>query len=425
MKVAIVDPQREEHYNTLFDYLEKEGLLTGIGMYQESRNSSEFDIVLTSDEWNCKSSTLITEAKRNGIPTLHIADGIVKWGNVWENPRSQDQDTGMPLFQPILSDRIACLGSFQARLFSSWGQHEKIALTGLPRFDNYVKFFHSHESTSQLRASRFKNQVPNILVIVANKPGYTDEHVKLAGQALADLNSFFINYSNDHPIHVTWRHGPRSPHILPTDIYGHIDKSGQPLLEALKFADVVVASPSTAVLEAMSMNIPTCIIDYLNSPEFLQAAWMIRSKFAIKDEMQSLLRAEERRLLFQRYLLHDQMRMDGPASPRVAKLMQQLISTSKISRENNCRPCYSGITIDSPDYRHLYPYFYSSDLLFPAHPLFARNDVDLINCEVGQLRLFLKELQPPPEERRKLQIKTRIFSSVRKILSFYKNWTLR
>jgi hypothetical protein len=389
--VAIADPGREDNYLDIFEYLEENRILSSISTYSSNTRRSRPDILLASDEWCSEYSVKILEAKRNGIPVLHIVDGIVKWGNVWENPRSQNEAAGMPMFQPILADKIACIGSSQARLFCSWGQASKVAVTGLPRFDRYARIFNDINTTSPSKTP-CTNLKRTILVIVANKPGYVESQVALARKSLDDLNSTLsqINILNKYCI--IWRYGPRSPEVLPSSLHGSVENTGT-LFDALAKADFVISSPSTATLEAMSMDIPTCIIDYLNKPEFIQAAWSIRSNNEMREVIESLLNSEENRMTYQRYLLHDQMRLDGLATPRVFALMQKMISISKASLMKGLKPDYSKIDTDPFCYSSLVPYSYHPEFLFPAHSLFVRSDTDELKAELGHLRLRVQQLE--------------------------------
>ena len=390
--IGIVDPGREVHYHSIFEYLEANGKLASVSTYNPYNTQAKPDIVLTSDEWYSEYSVKLLQAKVQDIPTLHIADGIVKWGNVWTNPRSLSEDVGMPMFQPILADRIACIGSFQARLLSSLGQTKKLALTGLPRFDKLISHFQSFQILEKSSAFSADISNPKILIIVANQPGYTNDQISKARQSFHDLNLYFAQSLNCRHLKVVWRYGPRSPSFLPADLYGSIENDSS-LFDALSSSDYVIASPSTAALEAMSMDIPTCLIDYSGLPEFVHAAWIIRSKSTIDKEFCSLIKAPENRMNYQRFLLHDQMRMDGLATPRVCTLMQNMISLAKSCLQQGVQPDYSSLGVDSPDFSYLQPYAYKPELLFPAHPLFARSDIDCLKCELGHLRLRLSQVE--------------------------------
>jgi hypothetical protein len=376
----------------VFELLEANDMLASVCTYNPYDSQAKPDIVLASDEWCSEYSVKLLQAKDQKIPTLHIVDGIVKWGNVWTNPRSLSEDVGMPMFQPILADRIACIGSLQARIFSSWGQTRKLALTGLPRFDKYVSHFHAHQRFSHLRSSSVINNNPKILIIVANQPGYTVNQISQARQSFHDLNHYLSQAGICSQFNVVWRYGPRSPSLLPADLCGTVENETS-LYEVLASTDYVIASPSTAVLEAMSMDIPTCIIDYSNLPEFVHAAWMIRSYSTIDQEFRSLIKSSENRMNYQRYLLHDQMRMDGLATPRVCALIQNMTSLARRCVQTGEQPDFSKLRVDPQDFTCTQPYAYNPELLFPAHPLFRRSEYDSHMCELGHLKLRLKQLE--------------------------------
>src|SRR5690606_26291803 len=96
------------------------------------------DLMLVSDEYYSEVSVVVTQLVRDGVPVLHVADGVVEWRNTWENPRSLTPDAGMPLFQPIVSHKMACLGRSQIRSLESWGNLGRCELVGVPRFDRLL-----------------------------------------------------------------------------------------------------------------------------------------------------------------------------------------------------------------------------------------------------------------------------------------------
>lgn len=206
---------------------------------------------------------------------------------------------------------------------------------------------------------------PKLLVIIANQPGYTPNQLANARQSFCDLNNYLARSRRFENLNVSWRFGPRSPNILPEDLYGSVENE-IPLFEALKSTDYVIASPSTAVLEAMSMDIPTCIIEYSNLPDFVQAAWMIRSGSSIDQEFDSLIQSPENRIVYQRYLLHDQMRIDSLATPRVCSLIQDMICLSNKSVQIGVKVDYSKIRVCHPDFSCVQPYSYKSLRKNPA-----------------------------------------------------------
>jgi hypothetical protein len=394
MRVAIVDPPSA--YKSLFDYLGRENMLTEVIDYQGALGPESCDIVLSSSaEWNSRSATMIARAKRAGLPTLHIVDGVVKWGTAWphlgeDGVKHLEENACLPAYQPVLCHKIACLGPAQARLLASWGQQPKVEVTGNPRMDPYV--FHQRSRRAPLERPSPGGPV-RLLIIVANRPGYTTAELDKARQSLEDLNTFLKRQFQGDQATIVWRIGPRSPEVMPAEVVGRIDRSGCSLLEALQQADAVISSPSTATLEAMSMEIPTCVLDYVSSPELLQAAWTIRSKDAMGPELRSLFGLDERRMQFQRYLIHDQMRIDAPASPRVGQLMRDMVALAEQCRAGGREPTFPAEMVSGFEYSDQLPYHYAPDQLFPAHPIFSRPDSSQLQRELANLQHYCALLE--------------------------------
>jgi hypothetical protein len=196
-----------------------------------------------------------------------------------------------------------------------------------------------------------------------------------------------------YSLQVQWRLGPRSQDILPLDLYGAVESSDQDTYSCLTSSDFVVSMPSTVTLEAMACDVPTCCINYSNGPELVQAAWNIRSSELICNELKSLFSRDHRRLLYQRYLLHDQMRLDSPASPRVAMLMKEMVEKSKGHQDTSAQNRLSSTHLSVPCYNHNVHYDYRPERLFPAHPLFARDDSDHLASELSNLRIYSRYLE--------------------------------
>jgi len=60
------------------------------------------------------------EARKRGIPSLTVQDGIPEWRDIWENPRYGQGGNHLNR-QGMCADKIACHGRLQVRLFESWG----------------------------------------------------------------------------------------------------------------------------------------------------------------------------------------------------------------------------------------------------------------------------------------------------------------
>jgi len=396
MRVAIVDATAS--YKALLDYLQSNGLISELISMRDEHDMRECDIVLTSSaEWNCRSAILIARAKRSGLPTLHIVDGLLKWGTAWSymetNIKSNlPEFSGLPQYQPVLSHKIGCLGPAQARILSSWGQFHKVEVTGNPRMDAYVDY--RLKSLNRLGINQSAKRKPaRLLILVANKPAYTESGMERARKAYLDLNEFLKQAVENYNLSITWRGGPRSPDVMPLEMVGSIDEGKCSLFQALENADFVISSPSTAVLEAMSMEIPACILDYSGSPELLHAAWVIRSKEFIADELESLFTTDVRRMQLQRYLVHDQIRVDSSSSARISQLMLDMISIAERSRSAGINLAFPASMVAGHDYSSQTPYHYAPERLFESYPLFSLSELADLNRELADLHRYCSLLE--------------------------------
>jgi septum formation topological specificity factor MinE len=391
LNLLVTDPGREVHYQPVFDYLQSSGLEVIVHYPTSDWSEIEIDLALTSCEYNTASALEIAKAKSLGIATLHIVDGITEWRNTWENPRSESEDRGMPMFQPILSDKIACIGPSQGRLFCSWGQAEKVEITGLPRLDDLIAFNPQTKPRNGEHCSSLK-----LVIATARTPGFTPDQVDKVRASLQDINDYLVNSYQSQSVTIVWRVG--MPEILPVDYIGvSINESTQSLSQALDGVSALITTPSTLALEAMAMQIPTCILDYTNSPAYLQAAWRITCKDHINGEINSITSRDCRRMTFQNYLLHDQLRIDSPAAPRTAKLIIDMVHSGRLAKQKGSKPRFKRFLAQEYDYHSARSWDPSG--LFPAHPIFTRSDLDEINAELGHLRLMLKCKEPKNESR--------------------------
>lgn len=407
IRIGFIGQERYHHYEPIFSHIKSLGLHLKTYHVEDDHALSCIDILFSSDEFAHLTSLLVAESNRRGIPTLHIADGAIEWRNTWENPRGANEKLGLPLFQPIISSKIACIGPQQGRLLSSFGQFHKVEVTGIPRLDRLFPL--AAISRHILYPPSSKGHV-KILVATANTPGFTIDQINLVNKTLYDLNSFFLLKSQSLCLDVSWR--VSNLVALPDCLVGDVDDMRNSLQDQLLKADVYICTPSTSVLEAMTLDIPTCIIDYTNSPAYLLTAWRITCQSQISTELSSLVLADPKRMLYQRYLVHDQLRLDSPASPRVFDLIYKMVQIATAARETGKLPSYPASLVSSSSYDEQSLYCYEPSQLFPAHPIFSRSDTDILNAEIGHLRIVVAGL-------RKVELQLRMALSRRALLRRY------
>ena len=67
------------------------------------------DVVICVNDVHYDVCRCLDAARRGGIPSIVLQDGILEWRCQYENPRL-GAGGGAPQHQPVLADRIACIG---------------------------------------------------------------------------------------------------------------------------------------------------------------------------------------------------------------------------------------------------------------------------------------------------------------------------
>ncbi|MDH3926051.1 MAG: hypothetical protein OET41_15750, partial [Xanthomonadales bacterium] len=98
------------------------------------------------------------------------------------------------MFQPILADKIACMGWSQARVLASLGNAEKCEVTGSPRYDSIVR-----KELCETPAGKKKK----LLITTAQSPGFTPDQIESVRCSLNDLKSYLRG--KQAPFEAIWR----------------------------------------------------------------------------------------------------------------------------------------------------------------------------------------------------------------------------
>lgn len=276
------------------------------------------DLLLCVNDFPPEIARCLDAARTQGIPSLALQDGTLEWRCQYQNPLF-GAGGGAPQHQPVLADKIACLGSLSARHIAAWGNAAKVEVTGMPRIDGLLtRTFAPPRTTGPRR----------LLVMTAKKPWYD------AGQReviLCSLQALKDHLASRTDIEVVWR--------VTKDIEGILgvenrlrELDGGELAAVLDEVDAVIATPSTAIIEAMLAGRPVAALDYFNTPRFLPTAWTIAADAHLAPVVDELLTPSPAKLAYQQVCLSDALRCDGPAAPRVAGLIERMIDIAAACR---------------------------------------------------------------------------------------------
>lgn len=384
MKILTLDGiERGEHYAAFRSALDAEWCDRSC-LEPADVDFSQFDIALLSDEFNFNVSSAMRAMAEARLPSLHIVDGVIEWKNNWENPRSHAELRGMPLFQPMLSSKVACIGRSQARLLESWGSVGQCEVVGVPRFDPLL-------ATS---GTAPRGEGPwTLLIMTARTPGFTPRHIENTIRSLRDVKEWIEKHPslNGRPIRPVWRiTGGLADHLEIDNQL--VDISGRALAAALVDADAVVTTPSTAMLEGMLADRPVALLDYNNCPHYIQPAWNIGERKHLDQVLPELQAPSLERRLFQRYILHDSLECHSPAVPRMVELIETMIRIGREARAAGAPLIFPRrILGDAWSDHHRPDPEFRLDRLYPGHPVFGNMDRVALQTEVGHLRLLVQD----------------------------------
>ncbi len=274
------------------------------------------DLVLCVNDYPCDVLRCLDAARSRRIPSLVLQDGILEWRCQYQNPLF-GAGGGAPQHQPVMADKIACLGRQSARQIAAWNSAAKVEVTGMPRLDFlFARSFPAARKPGQ-----------TLLVMTAKNPGFTPEQREVTVRSLRELQAYLKTRPE---IKVLWRVSKAVAQEL--GVENHLRQiSSLELVQVLDQADAVITTPSTAMLEAMIAGRPVAALDYHNVPRFVPTAWTISGsdhRAAVVDE---LLNPPGAKMAFQQDCLRDCLASDGHSAQRVARLIDKMVAMAKAS----------------------------------------------------------------------------------------------
>lgn len=261
----------------------------------------------------------IDQLKAKSVATLYMIDGVLEWRNAWEN---QPNEIACPhTMRPVLCHKVACIGENQARTLSSWGNHSKVEVVGVPRFDRYLNPERSNSNQHGRPNSPLK-----VLVITAKTPAFTTDQMQTVKRSLIDLKAYADDSAND--IDLQWRLTAGLDEFLGVQ-NSTSDLKGGELFQQLQNVDAVIATPSTSVIEAMLADLPTAVLNYHVCPTYLTAAWQINGPAQIAPIAQELRNPSEAKMTFQRQTLNQTLARKSSAIDAMAALIRSMAEVAQ------------------------------------------------------------------------------------------------
>ena len=345
--------------------------------------------------------------RRRNVATVYLIDGILEWRNAWEN--TSDEVACPFAMRPVLSHKAACIGNSQARVLKSWGNVGKTEVVGIPRLDQF----------GQIQSNRTPDDPEfRVLVMSAKTPGFTQKQIQITRNSLLELKHWCRKNSSltrrlpgsetleTRQVEFIWR--------LTNNFANEIgvenrlsDLTGEELANVLPTVDAVISTPSTAMLEAMRMGIPTAILDFHNCPHYVPAGWRIHSAEHIPDSLQQMFETNQTKLMYQNDQLTDALYVEGSASERMVELVRRMlkvaakqISDGQADRDDSLvfpPQMLTPSTTDTGIFDHQQAYENSPEFLIHDKTVLqvelahARREISHLHRELTQLRSELNE----------------------------------
>lgn len=331
--------------------------------------SAKPDIVLCINDFQYAITRCIDAARENNIPSLKLQDGILEWRCQYENPNF-GAGGGAPQHQPVIADKIACIGYSSARQIAFWGNTEKVEVTGMPRLDYLLghSIKPSHKPGNR------------ILVMTAKKPWFSDEQREVTLRSLIDLK----NYLETRPdLTVIWRLTKNVASLIGVENKLN-ELSTQELTATLGMVDAVVTTISTTVLESMLASRPVAALDYHNVPRFVPTAWTILTNDHIAPVVNEILNPPETKITFQNDILSDVVRRDGKAAEHVARLITEMTNIGRAARKENTSLVLPVNILEWSPFSSLNQSQLSLIQLYPDQEIFLEKNVSTLQVKLIQ-----------------------------------------
>lgn len=283
---------------------------------------SDAGILITHMHYRWEELTALRKVlDESQVPILILSDGILEYRNTWEHPDLVDGS----MFQPLFGHKLACIGDGQARVVESWGNVGKCEVVGLPRLDQVKPI----DANRPRVADRFR-----LLVATARTPAFDESQRKTVVQSIEAIK----DWGHRNPVldgrslELVWRLSDGLE--LELGVGGDLAiEDREPLSQVLDSVDAVLTTPSTIYLEAVLRELPTAWLDFHNSPQYISSAWTISSSDQIDAVVNELASPPSHKMLYQNFVLNDQLASRTPATPRLLKLIQGLVEAGCLARE--------------------------------------------------------------------------------------------
>lgn len=245
----------------------------------------DFDIFLYFDDVSPEVKFVTEVAKSMGLPVVLVLDGVLEYSNVFYNKKYL---YSQGLYHPCIAD-LVLTSNFNDKVF-----FEKKGVKSMV-FQNGRIF-----PSNKIENRKDVNNEKYVLITTANTPYFnTDEF-----QALIFLLKKLIENLQDSNIDYKFRFFDKTL-IEKLGVTPDMNLINGSFYDCAKDSLAVVSTPSSILYTSIMLDIPTCCIQYRNTPVFMNMAWNLSNEYHIRSLLESMISREEVRMDYQRSLMNE------------------------------------------------------------------------------------------------------------------------
>lgn len=266
-----------------------------------------FDLIISIHYTNYLSNFLIIKAKKNGVKTLLLADGIMDWSNFFNNPKQLKKN--LNLYHPIIHDHFWTVGKFEKEYFMYRGQKTNFYLPSrILKVGNVFNLPKQNKILVTTANTAYFNEIEKIALI---------NSLKEIKKNIEEKNIEVVYRIFDENLLSELKIEPQNNNII-----SEFD-------DILKEVSSVITTPSSITINAMFHNRSVGQIIYRDSPLFVQSGWNLSSGYSISSTIDSLLAREVKRMEFQKYQVSNYLAKDFNVNQELKKIIDFPIDNKK------------------------------------------------------------------------------------------------
>lgn len=243
----------------------------------------EFDLFIYFDDISSEVKFTTKIAKCMGLPVILVVDGVLEYSNIFYNKKFK---YSYGLYHPCIADLVLTSNSTDKVFFEKRGFKSMI-------FQNRRIY-----PIGNVKNDVEKNKY--LLITTANTPYFNSDEfcalIFLLKKLIENLKHNMIDYRFrifDEKI------------INALGVTSDVNLINGSFQECARNSLAVISTPSSILYTSIMLDIPTCCIQYRNTPVFMNMAWNLSNEYHIQSLLESMTSREYERMNYQRSIIDE------------------------------------------------------------------------------------------------------------------------